>query len=61
MIRSLFAPKTPNEEWAEERAKVAKRSAHLALVPASADPRPNPEMFVWKRLEDLYPVMGREG
>jgi hypothetical protein len=54
VIRSLFAPRTPSEVLAEERARVAARKPALSLV--RPDPRPQPEMFVWHRIADLIPI-----
>jgi hypothetical protein len=54
VIRSLFAPRTPSEVLAEERAKVLARKPALSLV--RPDPRPQPEMFVWRSVADLIPI-----
>lgn len=51
MIRALLPPKTPAEEWAAERARVAKRQPHLSIVP-----KPEPDHFVWRSVKDLIPV-----
>jgi hypothetical protein len=51
MLAKLFAPALPAEELAKERAKVAKRLPHLALV--GKDRRPDPTMFAWFSVEEM--------
>lgn len=57
---SLFAPRTPSEEWALERDRIARRSPALALVPKSGDPRPDPDMFRWMTIEEAFTAAGRK-
>jgi hypothetical protein len=49
VIRALFAPKTPAEELAEERARIARKRPDLVLI----DRRPDPDMFRWWSVADL--------
>jgi hypothetical protein len=54
MLR-LLRPITPAEEWAAERAKIARKRPDLALV---TQPRPDPDMFRWWSVSEL---MGERG
>lgn len=54
---SLFAPLLPSEIEAIERAKVARKKPHLALV--GSPPRPDRapidlDMFAWRSVEELW-------
>jgi hypothetical protein len=52
MIKALLSPKTTAEEWAIERDKIAARKPHLSLV--VKDPRPDPDMYVWRDPAELF-------
>lgn len=56
---TFWKPLLPAEIEKAERQAVERRKPHLSLV--QKDPRPDPEMFTWKRVEDLCPVQIREG
>ncbi len=50
----LFAPLLPAEIERRERERIARKAPHLALD--GRDPRPTPDMFVWKDVAELVPV-----
>jgi hypothetical protein len=57
-MKSLFAPRLPAEIERAERERIARKTPHLALV--VKDPRPEPNMYVWRSVADLVPVNGED-
>jgi len=51
-MKSLFAPRLTNEIWRAEREKIARKHPHLSLV--NKDPRPDPDMFSWRDVGELF-------
>lgn len=49
---TFWKPLLPAEIERAERERIARKHPHLSLV--QKDPRPDPEMFTWKRVEDLW-------
>jgi hypothetical protein len=48
----LFAPKLPADIERAEREKIARKHPHLSLV--NRDPRPDPDMFSWRDVGELF-------
>lgn len=53
-LLAFLSPTTPAEELRREREQVAKKRPHLALASRQDDPRPDPDMYVWKDPSKLW-------